>query len=190
MIAGNKCALLLGMVGVTLLLASSYAAGSSSQRVVLDEGKIGRAMWAVWLKPSAKPGQSRGRVCSGTALAAPSSGGLWAQSESEECGVVSASAPMIESIDRGQGQKRRTVWLGVFSPEVRRIYLRVGNAPRGKVVSPQRLSPKDADALGTDQLRFWVQGYAGNSCLHRLITYDSSGSTLSDSGRGFCHQSD
>lgn len=186
MIVRRKCTLLLIMAGAALLLATSYAPGRSSQRVVLDEGKIGRSMWASWLEPAAKPRHSRGKVCRGIALAAPSSGGLWAQSEFVECGAVSASAPLIDSIDRGQGRKRRTVWLGLFSPEVNKVYLRIGHARRGNFVRLQQLSPKDAEALGTDQLKFWVHGYAGNSCLHRLITYDSSGERLSDSGGDDC----
>ena len=187
MIAGRKCTFLwVSLVGSVLLLTSSCALGRPSERVVLDEGKIGRSVWGAWLEPAAKSAQSGEMVCRGIALASPTSGGLWAQSEYAECGVVSEPAPLIDSIDRGQGKRRRTVWLGVFSAEVRKIYVRVGHARRGKVVSPQRLSPKDAKALGTDQLAFWVHGYAGNSCLHRLITYGPSGATLSDSGKASC----
>jgi hypothetical protein len=186
MTAGRKCALLLITAGTTLLLATSYAPGRSPQRVVLDEGKIGRSVWTAWLRPAAQPGRARGRVCRGIALAGPSPGGLWAQSEFEECSAVSATAPVIESIDRGERRKQRTVWLALLSPEVSKVYFRIGHTPRGKVVTPQRLSPREAKALGTDQLEFWVHGYAGNPCLHRLITYDSSGETLSDSGKESC----
>lgn len=186
MTASRRWALLLVVVGTTVLLAGSYASAKSPQKVVLDEGKIGRSVWAAWLRPAAQPGHARGKVCREVALAGPSSGGLWAQSVLEECGAVSASAPVIESIDRGRGQKQRTVWLGLFSAEVSQVYVRIGHARRGNFVRLHQLSLKDAEALGTDQLKFWVHGYAGNSCLHRLITYDSFGETLSDSGGGSC----
>lgn len=186
MTAGRKCAILLITAGTTLLLAASFAPGRSPQRVVLDEGKIGRSVWAAWLRPAARPGHAGGKVCRGVALAGPSSGGLWAQSEFDECGAVSASAPVIESLDRGQGRKQRTVWLGLFSPEVSKVYLRIGTPQRGNFVRLQQLSSKDAETLGTDRLKFWARGYAGTSCFHRLITYDSSGETLSDSGKESC----
>lgn len=186
MTAGRRSALLLITAGIALLLATSYAPGRSPQRVVLSEGQIGRSVWTTWLRPAAEPGHSREKVCRGIALAVPSAGGLWAQSEYDECGVVSASAPLIDSIDRGQGQKRRTVWLAVLSPEVSKVYVRIGHTPRGKSVSPQRLSRREARTLGADQLAFWAHGYAGNSCLHRLITYHSSGEMLSDSGKLSC----
>jgi hypothetical protein len=186
MTTSRKCVLLLGLIGTTLLLATSYAPGKSPQRVMLDEGKIGRFVWATWLRPAAQPGHAGGKVCRGGALAGPASGGLWAQSEFDECGAVSASAPLIDSIDRGEGQKRRTVWLGLFSAEVSKVFLRIGHTRPGNFVRLQQLSPKDAETLGTDRLKFWVRGYAGSSCLHRLITYDSSGDTLSDSGKEPC----
>jgi hypothetical protein len=186
MTVGRKCALLLAMAGIAMLLTTAYALGASPQRVVLDEGKIGRSVWAAWLEPAAKPVQSREKICRGIALTAPSAGGLWAQSEYGECSLVSAPEPLIDSIDRGQGQKRRTVWLGLFSAEVSKVYLRIGHTRPGNFVRLQQLSPKDAEALGTDRLKFWVRGYAGSSCLHRLITYDSSGDTLSDSGKEPC----
>ena len=186
MTASRKCALMLVVIGITLLLAAPYAPGKSPQRVVLDEGRIGRSAWAAWLRPAVRPGDASEKVCRGVALAGPSAGGLWAQSEFDECGAVSASAPVIESIDRGQGRKQRTVWLGLFSPEVSKVYLRIGATRRGNFVRLQQLSSKDAEALGTDRLKFWARGYAGTSCLHRLITYASSGETLSDSGKESC----
>lgn len=186
MTAIRKCAILLITAGVTLLLAASLAPASSPQRMLLDEGTIGRSVWTAWLRPAGHSGAAGSRVCRGVALAGPSSGGLVAQSEFEECGGVSASAPVIESIDRGEGRKRRTVWLGLFSAEVSKVYLRIGRARQGNLVRLQQLSPKDAGTLGIDRLKFWTRGYAGPSCLHRLITYNFSGETLSDSGKESC----
>lgn len=186
MTVGRKCAILLITAGTTLLLAASLTPANAPQTVLLDEGKIGRSVWTAWLRPAGHSGAAGERVCRGVALAGPSSGGLWAQSEFEECGAVSASAPVIESIDRGQGRKRRTVWLGLFSAEVSKVYLRIGRARQGNFVRLQQLSPKKAGALGIDRLKFWARGYAGPSCLHRLITYNSSGEALSDSGKESC----
>jgi hypothetical protein len=184
-IAKNRL-LLLFVIGGTLLATSWATAAGSPQRVLLREGKIGRSVWAAWLEPTKKSGRAGERVCRSLALAGPSAGGLVAQSEYRECGAVSESSPIIESIDRGQGLKRRTVWLGLFSADVSSVYIKIGHV-RGGNVQLSRLSEENAEALGTSRLTFWVHGFSRGACLARLITYDSSGEMLSDSGRNPCH---
>jgi hypothetical protein len=172
------------MLVVALGLMASVVAGQTSSSVALKEGRVGRAFWHAWLEPSQKR-QDPTRACRNVALVVPTKGGLWAQSELRECGSVSPSEPVIESIDSGRGRQRRGVWLGLFSSEVDRIYIAVGNR-QGKVVTVAHLTPKDAAKLHTEQMGFWAHGFAGITCLRRLITYDSSGARLSDSGRGPC----
>lgn len=170
---------LVAVAVASLGLATTVTAHRHSQVVILDEGKIGKAAWGAWLEPAAGNTDGPEKVCRNLALMRPTNGGLYARSESRECGAISPSSPAIESIDSGRGSKRRSVWLMIFAPNVERIYVNVGKTG-GRSIRVAKLSSQDSGKLKVENLGFWVRGYAGNASLHRLISYDSTGATLSD----------
>jgi hypothetical protein len=171
---------------IALFLATGAVAWATNveQVVVLKEGNIGKAEWGAWLEPDRAKGQAD-KVCRNIALSHPVSGGLRARSEFRECSSVTETVPVIESLDEGDKSKRRTVWLGLFAPNVATAFLRIGRSS-GETVHVRKLRSGAAAKLGTDRLGFWVRGFAGNACLHRLIAYDGEGNVLSDSGKEPC----
>jgi hypothetical protein len=172
------------VISVVLLACISARAADGGHVVVLREGTIGKSKWTAWLEPAIARGKAN-KVCRNLALSHPTYAGLIARSEFRECGSITAAEPAVESIEAGEGSKQRSVWLGLFAPMVRTIYVRIGSSA-GHLVHLQALSVRAAAKVDAERLRYWVRGYAGASCLRRLITYDVNGEVLSDSGSEPC----
>lgn len=167
------------------LTGTPYSLAADQPQVQLGEGRIGRASWGVWLESAARKGAESSHLCVDMVLVRPIANDLWARGESRECNAVSVAAPVVESLDGGSGRRRRTVWAVVVASDAYSLLINIGNhGPRHVRVG--RIGEQEAHRLGLDRIGFWVHGFGGNACLHRLIAYGRDGSRLSDSGKLPC----
>ena len=173
---------LIGLLGSFTLLVTA-APASPMQEVSLGQGKIGSSSWYAWLEPNAKKAKPEA-MCVGLLLSRPETAGS-AISEVDECVTVGPQAmfPASESTERKH--KQRTISAVIFGPEIHsfRAYLTSGEIVHRSV---KRIGTTEAGRLGIDNVGFWVRGFAGTLCIRRVVAYDYSHVTVSDTGRLPC----
>lgn len=164
------------------LTAAGGALGQNDPNVVIGKGHVGRSIWAASLERPHKPKAGPNSFCLGIALASPSELGSADISESYECDSVSAAFPVARSVSHGSGKKERSAYVVIFVPSAARTMLNFGRQGT-KTVKLRHLTEAKVVASGVPPVAFWSRGFAGRTCLRRLVVWDKEGSLLSDSGR-------
>lgn len=173
-------------VGAILAMVVSIGAGASQPSFVqIASGHIGRYQWAAAIeRPESKEEAAESAVCLALAFSEPppSRGGI---SNVSQCGPLSQSAAITESIGGGHEGKRRMALAMLFDGRVRRLYLKVAGQT-GRSIKLLRVSASQLGSIRSESVSYFAHGYAGNVCVERFIAYSSKGSVLQDSGRQSC----
>src|SRR4051794_18367992 len=152
--AGKIAAAVVGVVLVFGVLAGVGVAGKRPF-VVVGEGKIGRSEWGAWIEGSPNHRAASSPVCLSVALTGVGRGGS-KSSESFECGVVRSTAPTIQAVSGGGGNRagKRTAIVALFSAATDHIFVNVGQ--KGSGARPIRHIGRAAAArLGVEQIGYW-----------------------------------
>ncbi len=178
-ISGCMAALTFALV---CLFFSGVTGAVSRPYSELGEGSMGRYSWRAWVAPAGR-GEVPRPPCIWIGLFGPSGrgDGLYSGNEGDSCGRPVDETPVTQAVSTGNGTKERTVFAGAFSTSVRRIRLDLGHE-RSLTLHARTLGKKRAQHANVDPFSYVVKGFAGPFCLRRIVGFDATGQTLSDSG--------